>query len=221
MKSVILAAGSGRRMLSVTDKPKCMLKVGEESLIRRQIRLLRGVCSPPLVVVGYRYMDVVEHVGWGIDFVMNPVWKQSNTLISLLFAIPGAPTDCLVINGDVVFREDLLPMMLEVGHSSCAVQDIEPTDEEVKVVLDDTRVMEIGKHLACSETEAVGVYLFRKPLVKAIRDYSCHPVNPWQLYYEDVLNMSLHEHFMEAVATTDAVEIDTPEDYERAKEIYT
>ena len=102
MRAIILAAGEGKRLKSVTDNPKCMLEIGGETLIKRQLRLLEKVHSVPLVVVGYKHKTLVEHVGWK-EFVMNPVWKQSNTLISLLFAISGSPMDTLVINGDVIF----------------------------------------------------------------------------------------------------------------------
>ena len=222
MRAIILAAGEGKRLKSVTDNPKCMLEIGGETLIKRQLRLLEKVHSVPLVVVGYKHKTLVEHVGWK-EFVMNPVWKQSNTLISLLFAISGSPMDIFVINGDVIFREDLLPKMLEADYSACAVQSVDPTEEEVKVYHNDKRVTEIGKHLVDSVKEAVGVYLFRKPLVRAIRDNSYNSYylkEPWNLYYEDALNEHLAQHPMEMVETADAVEIDTPEDYERAKMLY-
>lgn len=220
MRAIILAAGEGKRLKSVTDNPKCMLEIGGETLIKRQLRLLEKVHSVPLVVVGYKHKTLVEHVGWK-EFVMNPVWKQSNTLISLLFAISGSPMDTLVINGDVIFREDLLPKMLEADYSACAVQPVDPTDEEVKVELDGSNnVREIGKHITGSKTESIGVYLFRKPLIKALRDCGHLLADPWKLYYEDALNVHLKYHPMQAVETSDAVEIDTPEDYERARYLY-
>jgi choline kinase len=220
MKAVILAAGEGKRLRGITSNPKCMLEINGETLIQRQLRLLGKVYSTPVIIVGYKYKAIIEHVGHK-EFIMNPIWRQSNTLISLLFAISGPPVDTLVINGDVVFREDLLPKMLEVDYSACAVQDVDPTDEEVKVKVNASgMIVEIGKYLECSRREAVGVYLFRKPLIKAIRDYSYLLTDPCKLYYEDALNVHLKYHPMQAVETTDAIEIDTPEDYERAKDMY-
>lgn len=220
MRAIILAAGEGKRLKSVTDNPKCMLEIGGETLIKRQLRLLEKVHSVPLVVVGYKHKTLVEHVGWK-EFVMNPVWKQSNTLISLLFAISGSPMDIFVINGDVIFREDLLPKMFEADYSACAVQPVDPTDEEVKVCLNDAgMVTSIGKHIKNSNMEAVGVYLFRKPLVRELRNHSYNLPDPYRLYYEDAVSRNLIAHPMDVVETSDAVEIDTPEDYEKAKKIY-
>lgn len=219
MRAIILAAGEGKRLRGITNNPKCMLKINGETLIKRQLRLLEKVYSSPVIVVGYQHKTLIDHVG-SKEFIMNPVWKESNTLISLLFAISGPPADTLVLNGDVVFREDLLPKMFEANYNACAVQDVDPTEEEVKIKYDGLRVTEIGKHIKRSAVEAVGVYLFRKPLIRAIRN-SCYLVdNPWELYYEDVVNLYLKNHPMQKVETTNAVEIDTPEDYERAKIIY-
>lgn len=221
MKAIILAAGEGKRMRDVTNEPKCLLEINGESLIKRQLRLLESAYCAPVIVVGYEYRKIINHIGWGKEMVMNPIWNQSNTLISLLFAISGPPEDCLVINGDVIFDEDLLPKMLEADYSACAFQGVEnPTDEEVKIRRDPLWVTEIGKHLTQSRLESVGVYLFRKPLVKAIRDSAWLFPEPYKLYYEDALNELLKYHPMVAIETADAIEIDTPEDYERAKELY-
>lgn len=220
MRAIILAAGEGKRLRGITDNPKCMLEVNGETLIKRQLRLLEKVYCAPVIVVGYKYKTLIDHVG-GKEFVMNPIWMQSNTLFSLLFAISGSPVDTLVINGDVIFREDLLPKMLEADYSACAVQPVDPTDEEVKVCLNDAgMVTSIGKHIKNSNMEAVGVYLFRKPLVRELRNHSYNLPDPYRLYYEDAVSRHLIVHPMDAVETDNAVEIDTPEDYEKAKKIY-
>jgi choline kinase len=220
MKAIILAAGAGKRIRSITDDPKCLLKINNETLIDRQIRLLSKNSCNPTIVVGYKHRAIIKHVGYK-DFVFNPVWEQSNTLISLLFALSTSYTDFLVINGDTVFREDLLQKMLAADYSACAVQPVDPTEEEVKVACDPyKKVTTIGKHLVNAPLEAVGVYLFRKPLIMAIKESVRLFCEPWKLYYEDVLNECLADHPMQAIDTSDAVEIDTPEDYERAKKVY-
>ena len=220
MRAVILAAGAGKRIRSVTDGPKCMLPIGKETLINRQIKLLSNNSCNPTIVVGYKHEAIIRHVGHK-DFVYNPVWAQSNTLISLLFALSASYADCLVINGDTVFSEDLLQNILSADYSACAVQPVDPTEEEVKVACDpNKRVTAIGKQLTNTALEAVGVYLFRRPLITAIKKRAYLLSEPWKLYYEDALNECLAEHPMQAIKTADAVEIDTPDDYERAKKIY-
>ncbi len=220
LKAIILAAGAGRRLKEITQDPKCMLKVAGETLIKRQLLLIERVHCHPVIVVGYRYKSIIKHIGHK-EMVMNPIWKRTNTLVSLLFAISGAPDDCLVINGDVIFRDDLLEKLLSANYSACATQCVdEPTDEEVKVKCKGSVVFEIGKQVVDSNLEAVGVYLFRKPLVRDIRDHAYMVREPWGMYYEDIVDKYLEFHPMETVDTTEAVEIDTPEDYRRAKKIY-
>ena len=137
--------GRSKRLRGITSNPKCMLEINGETLIQRQLRLLGKVYSTPVIIVGYKYKAIIEHVGHK-EFIMNPIWRQSNTLISLLFAISGPPVDTLVINGDVVFREDLLPKMLEADYSACAVQPVEPTDEKKVKVNASGMIVEIGKY---------------------------------------------------------------------------
>lgn len=219
MKAIILAAGAGKRIRDITSQPKCMLDIGGESLIQRQLRLLSKVHCHPVIVVGYMYKKIIEHVG-SKEMVMNPLWKQTNTLVSLLYAVSGPPTDCLVINGDTIFREDLLERVLSVNYSGCATQILKkPTDEEVKVSSHGNAVRNIGKDVD-SCLEAVGVYLFRKPLVRDIRDHAYMLREPWGLYYENAVDKYMDIHPMHTVETTDAVEIDTPDDYEMGRKIY-
>ena len=56
MKGIILAAGRGSRMASLSDEiPKCLLKVGGKPLIDRQIEALRkGGVEDISIVTGYR-----------------------------------------------------------------------------------------------------------------------------------------------------------------------
>jgi len=222
MRAIILAAGQGKRISNVTNRPKCVLEVGGETIIGRQLRLLEKAYCASRIVVGYKAKEIIDCIGWGKDIVYNPLWKQSNTLVSLMFAISDRPIDTLVINGDVVFGEGLIKELMAHDYSAAAVQFLEKsTDEEVKVICGtDNRVKEIGKH--CSGTlEAVGVYLLRAPLLRAIREKVSSMQNPWTAYYEDAINLVLEAHPMSICFTKGAIEIDTPSDYEAAQQLYT
>jgi len=222
MKATILAAGRGLRIASVTDNPKCLLEVGGETILDRQLRLLDKSGCNPTIITGYKAGEITKKLGWSKRTVYNPLWKHSNTLVSMLIGMEGSIIDTVVINGDTVFSNDILPKMLDMDYSVAAVRLLDsPTSEEMKVrIAGGNRIIEIGKDIN-SIVEAVGVYLFRAPLlramVKAVKDMGKDPINA---YYEDAVNMVLAEHPMSMCQAEYAVEIDTPEDYERAREIY-
>jgi len=223
MRAVILAAGKGSRIADITGgQPKCLLKIKNETILGRQLRILQESNCKPRLVVGYQAEEILKLHGWQVpDVVFNPLWSISNTLVSLLFGVSDNPVDTLVINGDVVFEEDLIKKMLKENYNAAAVQTMsEPTDEEVKVCLGEGgNVRSIGKDFKNSFLEAVGVYLFRAPLIREIREVVGGIHEQTDMYYEDALDLLLMRHPM-SVCMTKAVEIDTPEDYRLAKEVF-
>ncbi|MCG8542822.1 MAG: NTP transferase domain-containing protein, partial [Alphaproteobacteria bacterium] len=84
-QAVILAAGRGRRLASVTDnRPKCLVEVGGCTLLQRQLRLLRraGV-ERVCVVAGYQGQAVCDAAGGDADVIYNDQWSSTNSLYSL------------------------------------------------------------------------------------------------------------------------------------------
>jgi len=222
--AVILAAGRGRRISSLWNRPKCLLEVGGETILERQLRSLESVCSSVAVVIGYKAEEVAGSVERSnVSFVFNPLWNHTNTLVSLLFGVSTIDEDVLVVNGDTVFSKELPEQMavqaLRCGTSIAAVQELkEVTDEEVKVRCDERgRVIEIGKQCP-SAMEAVGVYLLKASLVRAMQEVVAGMVNPMTAYYEDAINLVLTRHLVHVCPTEGAVEIDTPDDYQKAVE---
>lgn len=219
-----MAAGEGKRIRSLTDSPKCLLKINGEAIIDRTLRILKKHCCTPEIVVGYEFYRIKSHLGKQ-KYIFNPLWNKSNTLISLAFAIAENTDDALVINGDLLFRENLIEKMLSERHSSCAVQYLnDPTAEEVKVAIGKPLsarrfvVTQIGKNVD-SSLEAVGAYLFGSEILRSIRKTMVHLERVNELYYEDALNLCL-SHTLVPIYTENAIEVDTPEDYDRARDLY-
>lgn len=219
-----MAAGEGKRIRSLTDSPKCLLKINGEAIIDRTLRILKKHCCTPEIVVGYEFYRIKSHLGKQ-KYIFNPLWNKSNTLISLAFAIAENTDDALVINGDLLFRENLIEKMLSERHSSCAVQYLnDTTAEEVKVAIGKPLsarrfvVTQIGKNVD-SSLEAVGAYLFGSEILRSIRKTMVHLERVNELYYEDALNLCL-DHTLVPIYTENAIEVDTPEDYDRARDLY-
>lgn len=70
---LLLAAGAGRRM----GRPKALVELAGEPLVRRALRTLAdGACTPLLVVLGAAAPEVTALLPEGVGVVPAPGWEQ-------------------------------------------------------------------------------------------------------------------------------------------------
>lgn len=191
MKTIILAAGQGRRLLPLTtDLPKCLLEVQGKALLHWQLDALAAAAGDEVVVVVGFGAEQVEAVlarrpeAHRIRTVFNPFYAVSNNLASCWVAREEFDRDCLLLNGDVVFQSDVIERMVRPAESPTPVfvaVDFKDSydDDDMKVCLDGERLVRIGKDLPPAEmhAEAIGVHgfrgrgpgLFREALERAVR----------------------------------------------------
>ena len=175
VKVIILAAGQGRRLLPLTsDIPKAMLDIGGQTLIGRQIDAFAACGVREFVVVaGYGY-DLMEQAlariagrdNVTIRIVYNPFYAVSDNLASCWMARHEMDSDFIQVNGDNVFRADLVEALLAANGApvSVAINRKDSYDaDDMKVMLDGPRLTEIGKTLPLEavDAEATGFYVFR------------------------------------------------------------
>lgn len=94
MIGVILAAGMAKRLRPLTDNsPKCLLRVGERSLLQRTVdALIAGGIDELVVVTGY-LRNLIEdflkanYPQLKISFIDNPDYATTNNIYSLWLAI--------------------------------------------------------------------------------------------------------------------------------------
>lgn len=116
MQAVILAAGTGSRMNSLTaDRPKAMLEVLGLPLIHHAIRsLLTFGITDISLVVGYRHQILIQYVleafpGHRIGFIYNPCFGSLNNIYSFHLTEPCfSGRNLLVMNSDVFCEPELI-----------------------------------------------------------------------------------------------------------------
>ena len=234
MQAIILAAGMGRRLNSLTGGlPKPMVKIGSKSIIHYQIEscLELGV-EHFVIVVGYRHDDMQAHVlemlsPEQVIFVVNPDYATTNTLYSLFLASEYLDKDTLYFNGDVLFEKTLLSKLLDNHISSILVEMKDCGAEEVKVTInDDGYVTAIGKELSLELCvgEFIGIACFREDvLVKMVKFLKLGiEAQQHNNYFEYAVNKFCGAIDILAISTDDAacIEIDFPEDLERARALF-
>lgn len=162
-RAVILAAGMATRLRPLTDHcPKCLLRVGNRSLLQRVVDALVDCgISDITLVTGYREEMIREAMtGWypqlGLHFVHNKDYQTTNNIYSLWLARPWVDgKDFLLLDSDILMDPELIRTMLRTDGAALAVNRHELGEEEMKVVVDAKgEITEISK--TCRPEEALG-----------------------------------------------------------------
>ncbi len=236
MIGVILAAGMAKRLRPLTnDKPKCLLKVGERTLLERTVEAMRQTGIAEFVVVtGYcadqirdfltaHYPQTIFH------FLHNVDYEHNNNIYSLWMS--GQ-----VVRGRefLLMDSDILCDPAAVGRIACeqepalAVNRHELGEEEMKVVVDaDCRITEISK--TCRPEDAMGESVGIEHVTPEYSEALFHELDLMiehegliDIFYERAFERLIPQgHTFRVVDTTTyfSYELDTPEDFQRAQEL--
>ena len=232
MRGIILAAGKAIRLNSILkDKPKCLLQFGDKSLIEHQIQaLVNQNINESVIVVGYEKEQIINHLKdlpYKKYFIENPIYTETNTIYSLWLTKDFFDDDFIYFNADVLFDYKIIKRLIEAStKSTFACNSAKCAEEEVKVIINNNRILEIGKKLDIKKCygEFIGIakfvnednILFKEILNDCIKDRSL-----WNNYFEYAVNILAKKKELICVDISDlpAIEIDFPKDFEYAKEV--
>ena len=208
MQAIILAAGMGRRLGTLTNNnTKCMVEVNGIKLIDRTLDTLAEVGIKRVVlVVGYNAQNVVDHVGeeyrgMSITYVENKVYDKTNNIYSLFLAREYLlADDTLLLESDLIFETDVVRKIVDDNYPNLALVDkYESWMDGTVVTLDeDNKIREfLGKdRFRYSDIDryykTVNIYKFSKEFsathyVPFLEAY-CHALGNNE-YYEQVLKV--------------------------------
>ena len=125
MRAIILAAGRGSRMGSITeDSPKCLTQIAGQSLLRWQIRALRQEGINQIAIVrGYMANKISDP-----DCVIfeNPNWSTSNMVKSLTYAATWlAESNCIISYSDIVYHPKIVRELINTTSNLAITYDQE------------------------------------------------------------------------------------------------
>lgn len=233
---VILAAGMAKRLRPLTDKcPKCLLAVGERTLLQRTVdAMLKAGINELVVVTGYRAEMIREFLTnhyptLNIHFIDNPDYAHNNNIFSLWLTRPFTEgREFLLSDSDILFDPQIIPAVLNTEGSALAVNRHDLGEEEMKVVVDESNnIVEISK--VCSVEKAIGESVgfekmtanYSTALFKELEQMiECEGLI--DIFYERAFERLIPQgHTFTVVDTTKyfSIELDTPEDFENAKKL--
>ena len=227
MKAIILAAGKGTRLDGAAVKPKCLVQVGDSTLLHRQIDTLRSLdVRQIVVVVGFGADSIRQECDDEISFVENSQFAETSSMYSLWLAREHLTDGFVVLNSDVLFHPQMLADLLQYDRADALlISDVDPNplgDEEMKIKVRDELVVDMSKELDPLEAdgENVGIVKFSAAGAKLLVEYMDRIIGSGALkhwapraFLEFARNHPLH-----ALSTRGLpwIEIDFPQDYQRA-----
>jgi choline kinase len=238
MKAIVLAAGRGLRLFGAghEEPPKALLEFSGKTLLRRHVETLRETGVRELVLVtGYR-ADLVqrelEAIGAGsfVRTAFNPRYEQG-AVVSLWMAREelrsGDPV--LYMDADVLYAPEVVERLIASPWQNCLVFDekFEPGEDPVMLCLSQGSIVEFGKQIG-GDFERVGEWpgllkldpptaaRLADALDAAIAAGDVHA--PYEPAMREVILGDPPAPFgIEDVSDLPWIEIDFPEDLERAR----
>ncbi|MBL1140621.1 MAG: phosphocholine cytidylyltransferase family protein [Proteobacteria bacterium] len=228
MKAIILAAGKGSRLYPITlNKPKGLLKIGNESILDRLVRQFKAVgINDVLLVVGYQKECLIKHFGKSVRYSEYKNFANTNNLHTLWSVKEELNDDVVITFADLIVHQSIIDDLVESRNDITMVVDTSQVLEgTMRVAVNDTGITSIttttvdeasGNFIGISKFSKAGCELLIDEMSSMIdghhNDYYTIAVDQLARKGTLVGYCNASEHIWR--------EIDTKDEYDEAKDIY-
>ena len=218
-----MAAGVGKRLHALNiNKPKCLITMGNTTLIRRSVDLLisKGI-SDITVIVGFQANLIRNELDNDVVYFNSPDFKSTNSIKSLWYAKDLLDGNILLLNGDLYYEPRILDYALNQKNPVVMLADSTRIDNaDYRFSFSGDQIIQFGKHLTNKETdgEYVGIVRIDQSFMKTFKQTLEEMIASGKsnIWWEDVLYSFIANqvpiHYFD-VAGTFWSEVDTLEDY--------
>ena len=237
MKSIIIAAGSGKRIPEFSKlAPKSLIKINNKSILKRQIDLLRKSKIKEIGIIKGFKSSMINYKN--IKYFYNRNYKKNEQLDSLFTAKKWFSDDLIVLFSDIIYEDSILNKIIKSKYDFTIVVQKNwkkkykdrfdhPISQADKVFVKDNKIKDIGKKLSYNKTngEFLGIFKISKNNCKII-------LQEYELLKKTkkTVKLQIHNFFRHLIKKkidikptyVDAkyMEIDTYNDFKIAKEMF-
>ena len=111
MKAVIIAAGLGTRIPQITKKPKCLIRINNQTLIKRQIEFFRSLNINKIAVVRGFMKNKINYKS--ITYFDNNNYRNNEQLDSLFCAKKFFNDDIIICFSDIIYEKKILNKIIK------------------------------------------------------------------------------------------------------------
>ena len=223
MKAIILAAGVGKRLGDFTKSaPKCLLPIGKETVLGREIRILQetGFSKKDIIVMGGYKSELLND--YDINLLINEQYESTDNSYTLGMALEGISDDVIIMDGDLVFDKQMLVQLIECSHKNAILtHKSSDLDESTGIsVRDDGSISAIGKNIINSGYVYLSIFKVSKEAITDFRK-ELNAEHVKKTWYTAPLTAILNKHiFYNCITNYKWHEIDCPKDYYDTKKIF-
>jgi L-glutamine-phosphate cytidylyltransferase len=241
LKPIIIGAGRGSRLKSMTDEqPKCYVRVGGKRILDWTLEAFAGAgLREPTFIGGYQ-IEQIRRDYPALTFRHNADWQNNNILASLMHAEQDMERGFVCGYSDILFRDTVVRRA--VAHPGDIVLCVDtrwrerytdrsqhPETDAEKLVAEGDRVLKIhrdmpgdqatGEYIGVAKFSAAGAEAFREHYHRVKREFAGRPWREAKVFEKAYLILLIQEMIERGVAVhmvaTEGhyIEIDTEEDY--------
>ncbi|MEM2986474.1 MAG: sugar phosphate nucleotidyltransferase [Nitrososphaerota archaeon] len=233
MKAIILAAGKGTRLLPITETiPKGMLEITPgKTIIDLIISNLEEIGIKEIIIVTRPKFSHLFNERYGVRVkIVETEYEEFGNLHSLetvFKQLDIEDDEVLVIMSDHIFEVKMLRKLIERkkrGKLITICVDKNPPwytiQEGLKIRLDESKVIDLGKDVPPHHGTDTGLFIFSKEIQPFIQEV----INEYGPNAE-IITLLKRAKDLDLIGYVDVtgctwIDIDTPQDLEKAKELY-
>ena len=225
MQLIILAAGTGSRLGSVTKNiPKSLIKIKGKSIIDYQIKQFERLKIKKIIIVtGFASAMMQKKLGVKFKYVVNKKYKTTNNIYSLWLARHHLVEETIITFADLIMSKNIIRKIVKSKKNySLAIDTSRILDGTMKVKVKSNRLLKIGKSVKKNANgNFIGVAKIKKNKIKSFRNSLNNIIiKKKKDYYTEVFNYLIKKD--QAINYIDVkpdfwAEIDNRQDLEKLK----